>query len=378
MTEVAHVLAQRTSRWRRAWEALRGRERADDSPLDPSVSFAELVWAHHERQEEVYAGIRDGDWEHEFRRRLKLFKAEHGRILEAYWCRYEASGVVLTEKARRRRLTNFFRRDWVLRLHTATDWRTANAPLVGSYLHRWETAAIKASEVLRDASERIALHWIYSSSTRLLGFVDCKPDAPAVSDGDRDAVLKEQDDELARVDAYYGRAGENSARIVFFKGMIWGVVVLAALIGGGFLAGWALGWLDPRDEPTYILFVSIGMGAVGAVLSVMTRMAKRGGFDLDYEVGRKSVRFLGGLRPWIGALLALAVYLALQSSLVELLPSAKHDIYFYATVAFLAGFSERRAKVLLDGVLGGSDAAATEKEPGTAPAPAPGRAGIAT
>jgi hypothetical protein len=45
---------------------------------------------------------------------------------------------------------------------------------------------------------------------------------------------------------------------------------------------------------------------------------------------------------------ALAVYLALKSHLVELLQDESHGIYFYTTIGFLSGFSERRAKVLLD------------------------------
>jgi hypothetical protein len=96
------------------------------------------------------------------------------------------------------------------------------------------------------------------------------------------------------------------------------------------------------------------MGAVGAILSVMTRMAKRNGFALDFEVGRKSMRRLGGLRPWIGAMFALALYLALKSSLVEFFQHVDHGIYYYATIGFLAGFSERWAKVLLSNVDGGS------------------------
>src|ERR671923_357732 len=162
------------------------------------------------------------------------------------------------------------------------------------------------------------------------------------------AVLKEQKAELADVDDYYQRAGENAARIVYFRGMLWGTAWFALLVGGSFLLAWWIGWLDARDEATYTLYLTLAMGAAGAILSVMTRMARRNGFNLEFEVGRKSMRRLGGLRPWIGAMFALAVYLALQSHLVELLQGEDHGIYFYTTIGFLSGFSERRAKVLLD------------------------------
>lgn len=364
MAEVAQRLEGRRSRWSLAWEALRGRARAAASELDESVSFAELVWAHHERQKhEIPDGVIDGPWDQEYRRRLKRFKDEHGDIVESYWCRYEASGAALTELQLPRRLTNFYRRDWILRLHTATDWRTANAPVVATYLHRWKTAGIKASEVLRESSERIALHRIFEASTRLLGFVDREAEAKAPAGLAK--VLEEQEDELAQVEQYYARAGENSGRIVYFKGMVWGTFALAVIVGSVFVLSWALGWIDPREAPTYTLFTVIGMGAAGAILSVMTRMAREDGFNVDYEVGRKSVRFLGGLRPWIGALFAFVLYLALKSNIVELLQASKKGIYFFATIAFLAGFSERRAKVLLDSAIGntlGGDDAPDEKD----------------
>jgi hypothetical protein len=113
------------------------------------------------------------------------------------------------------------------------------------------------------------------------------------------------------------------------------------------------------------------MGAAGAIVSVMGRMASPNGFNLDFEVGRKSVRRLGSLRPWIGATFALAIYLALKSSLLQVGQVAKPDIYFYATIAFLAGFSERRAKVLLEGVSGDLGAGGTEPTQLSAARPKP-------
>jgi hypothetical protein len=369
---IAQPLPQHRSRVGRAWAALRGRDETT-SAAGEKVSFPELVWAHHQRQEkEPYAGERSGDWHEEYARRLKLFCAQHGEIVDAYWCRYEASGVALTEKKQGGRLTNFFyRRDSIMTLHTATDWRTANAPEIASTLHRWQTAAIKAREILRDTSERIALHRIFGASTRLLAFVDQKRD-DAITDADVAGVVREHNRELAQVNDYYRRAGANAARLVYFRGMMWGTVLLALIVGGGFLAAWWLGWVDPRHEATYTLLVVVALGAAGAILSVMTRMAREG-FSLEFEVGRKSIRYLGGIRPWIGALSGLAVYLALKSNLVEFLQgTGEKGIYFYATVGFVSGFSERRAKVLLNSIAAEGDDGGSKKARRSADAePAP-------
>ena len=359
---IAQPLPQGRSRLARAWAALIGHD-VSARAADESVSFAELVWAHHQRQEkEVYAGERSGDWHEEYARRLNLFCAQHGTIVDAYWCRYEASGVVLTEQKQRRRLSTLFcRRDAVMTLHTATDWRTADAPTIAATLHRWQTAAIKTREILRDTSERVALNRIFGASTRLLAFVDQKRGETKIDEADIAAVVREHNRELAQVNDYYRRAGANAARLVYFRGMMWGTVVLALLVAGGVLGAWSLDWVNPEHEPTYTLLVVVAMGAAGAILSVMTRMAREG-FSLDFEVGRKSIRYLGGIRPWIGALSGLAVYMAMKSNLIEFVQATgPKGIYFYATIGFVSGFSERRAKVLLNRIAAEDDDSSSRK-----------------
>jgi hypothetical protein len=352
VSDVAHPYGG-PSRLRAAWAALRGRAAAEPELYDSSVSFAELVWAHNQRQEELANGVLNGDAELEYRRRLAQFKREHGEIVESYWCRYEASGAALTRQRLPWRWTTPMSRDYLLRLHTATDWRTESAPEIAAYLHRWETAAIKAGEVLRETSERIALHRIFSICTRLLALVDKRRSGKGAPDSMAD-LMGEQRRELAEIDAYYRRAGRNSARIVYFRGMVWGSAALAVAVGVAVLVLWSFDVLHPGQARTHPLFASIGMGAIGAILSVMTRMAsEKEGFNLDFEVGRKSVRFLGALRPWIGAIFAFALYLAMQAHLVEIAPKVARSLYFWATIAFIAGFSERKAKVLIDGILGG-------------------------
>jgi hypothetical protein len=183
-------------------------------------------------------------------------------------------------------------------------------------------------------------------------------------------MLVQDEAQFRETECYYARAGENSARIVYFRGMLNGAGLCAIIIAAVSCTLWATGdWrASSRD-----LLASVALGALGAIVSVMTRMASSNGFNLDFEVGRKSIRRLGSLRPWIGATLALPIYLALKSSLLQIGTVENPGIYFYATIAFVAGFSERRAKVLLDGV-GGSvvptsnEPAATASVPEGAPA----------
>ncbi len=118
------------------------------------------------------------------------------------------------------------------------------------------------------------------------------------------------------------------------------------------------------------------MGAVGAIVSVMMRMASKGGAGfIDYEVGRPSLRRVGSFRPIIGAVFGVVIYFALKSGIIQLSTGTQPvSIYFYATFAFIAGFSERKAMVILGGaerMLGGGGRA---RRPGAAAEqPAEGR-----
>jgi hypothetical protein len=62
-------------------------------------------------------------------------------------------------------------------------------------------------------------------------------------------------------------------------------------------------------------------------------------------------------RPFVGAAFAVMIYLLLRSTLIDIggLSESERTIYFYAAVGFLAGFSERWARVIIGGVTGDDD-----------------------
>ncbi len=325
-----------------------------------AVAFPEVVWAHFLRQRELRRdGELHGSADAEYRKQLVLFSEEHGALINAYWCTHEASAVALTEKPGKRVAGVFARRLPSIRFHAATDWATSDAPEIGHALHTCETLAIRVSEVLSGTSERIAMQWIMSVASYLLGVVDQakgKPTAAEVS-----TAVRRARGELAQIERYYDRAGEKTGRLVYFAGMMLGVAALAALavVGGGLYA--IFGSLHLHSVGTQTFFTCYGMGAIGALVSVMSRMASGigGSFSIDYEVGRRSIRRVGSFRPVIGAIFAVVLYFALRGDLLQIQASSAHrTTYFYAALAFLAGFSERRAKIILgsaERVLGNPD-----------------------
>ena len=328
---------------------LRHRVREQAISAAESVSFPELVWAHYLHVQELH---RSGDLhspaEGEYREKLDRFVAEHGRILNAYWCTSEASGVALTEQPGTRVGGFLWRRHSNIRLHSATDWMTKGAPDIAHGLHTCETLAIRVTEVLSGTSERIAMQWILSVAGYLLGVADQSNGKPAPAIATR--AVRRARSELAQVETYYDRAGEKTGRLIYFWGMMLGLASLATLAVVGSVVYSIFGNFEVQDPDTQLFFVCYTMGAVGALVSVMGRMTTGGSFSIDYEVGRPALRRVGSFRPIIGAIFAIVLYFSLRGGLIQVhAGEGDHTGFFYGALSFAAGFSERRAKIITGG-----------------------------
>jgi hypothetical protein len=317
----------------------------EEEPDD--TSFPQLVFAHYLRQRELYSAAYDGapsadrtlrgPAEEEYQRKLAAFTKRNGRILDAYWCTHEISAVALTARAVWGWRGLWPHRGLVTHLHGATDWATRHSQEISSQLHACESLAIRANEVLLGTSERIVMQLLMSQSARLLAVVDRENAPPPAAVA---KAVKESQAQLAEIRSYYDRAGQKAVRIFYVGGMLAGL----ALLGIALLVLWSGGSGDH-------VLAAVAMGGVGAVVSVLSRMANRDSrFHLDHEVGQKEARRLGAFRPFIGATFGAVLYLAIASDLVSLgaLTPKERTLPFYAVVAFLAGFSERWAKVVLD------------------------------
>jgi hypothetical protein len=329
-----------------------------------SVSFAELVRIHYEWERAFRGGRPDAELEAEFRAKLVEFQECEGTVLHAYWSRRRPSAVALTARAHRRfrrwRLNGWklqrgrFREDVddrtdpdaVIQLHRATDWLAREAP-IADLLHHCDTLAIRVGEVLRGTSERIAMEWIFAVQSHLLGFIE-RTNGKATPEQMR-AITASQAKELVEIERYYARAGDRSGRVVYFSGMMVGALVSAGVAGDLALAFWLTGWFnEPYLDDFETFFVSYAAGGIGAIVSVMSRMATENKFRVDYEVGRPTVRRLGAFRPFIGAVFGVSVYFLISSGLPQVsLPADEQAFFYYGTVAFLAGFFERRTMVTL-------------------------------
>ena len=159
-----------------------------------------------------------------------------------------------------------------------------------------------------------------------------------------DELVDSQAKELVAIERYYGVRRSGRARFVYFTGMMVGAFASALVASGLAFAFWLTGWFEGSHvQSLQAFFVSYAAGGIGAIVSVMFRMSDSDKFELDYEVGRPTVRRLGSFRPFVGAVFGVAMYFLIASGLPQVeLPADEQAFFYYGTVAFLAGFFERR------------------------------------
>lgn len=314
--------------------------------MKPPPSFAELVWAHFQReealrQEKPLERPYEGPEQELYDRLKRRFEAAEGEIIDVYWCSRVASGVALTTKTETVDVLNPWRHGTRIKLHRVSDWATKGAPEFAGMLHECDTLAARAREVLPKTPLRVTMQWIFSVVAYLLGIVD---NDPKPNEQETRRVLSAYRAEFARMQDYYENAGTRTAQITYVQGMVMGLGVVAAIAVAGVPFG-----LDLHG----VLFACLAAGAVGAFVSVLSRMAM-GSFRVDYEVGRPPVLNLGSFRPLIGATFGVIAYLALKGKLLTIEPPDKTlAMEFYVVWAFLAGFSERLFQDMLGKIVPG-------------------------
>lgn len=312
----------------------------------------------------------------QFYKALDEFQNVEGEIVHAYWCVSEASAVALTNKTTKRRGLGWLPTRGVsdLRLHRETEWVTAEAPAIAELLHSGDTLAIRINRVLTPVPRRIAIEWVFSEQSYLLGFVERMGGRP--SSRDVESTRARHQVEIDRIERYYDRAANKAARIRYFGGMLLGLGVVAVL---GVLVGLIIkpfGSPGLDSDAMRNFYACFGAGALGAMVSVMTRMRQADGVRIDYEVGPALIVMLGSFRPVLGSIFGVLAYFALVGEFLNLTPpSGATAFFYYAVFAFAAGFSERFAHVILGradlAVSKGLDGAdTTEQEPVERGAPA--------
>ena len=224
--------------------------------------------------------------------------------------------------------------------HRESDWATKNASDVAAELHRCDALAVRAKAVLTGVRQQICLELVVSCAANLLSLVDKR-----ARSGDEGSIAEALDRERAaikKVESYYCQAANGQAQLIYFGGIATVTLLIAAV---------ATVWLSISWAAPVAALVA---GALGAVVSVIQRI-NSGKFELEYDVGGPYTFFLGGLRPLIGGVFAMAITFAVSGGLVHLpvdAPAHSDSRRFALLVlAFLAGFSERWAQDTLTAIV---------------------------
>ncbi|WP_156391170.1 MULTISPECIES: hypothetical protein [unclassified Nocardioides] len=212
----------------------------------------------------------------------------------------------------------------------------------------------KSLLLLGGRSRRVLLEMIYSIIVYLLSVLDATE--PTNGKALDDTARRERNErvasaiasaraELTRLDRFVDEAAKRASLRDYLLGIPIGMAAC------GLLIYYADGWTHPLagrgvEDLADQARVCFACGAVGGVVSVMARITRRSTLNIDSAQGHGVTGLAGAIRPVIGAVFGLALFVFVAGGLVPIdVPTDQWRAnLFFASLAFLAGFSERWAQ----------------------------------
>jgi hypothetical protein len=352
---------------------------ADRSPLireyktalgeDGVVSFEQVVQAAFGRRSSPAAGSDQAIHARYYPRLLQSFaeahkcpvRPSHSGILRYYFADHIDAAVIMTA-------------DDQLYVH----FKPTGADEVRflDLLIRMTGVHIKARHVLQKEDYRTIMETVFV----VISYCMSSLDHPRSDRGrpqarrERSAALKYLQRECTRAEENLDNIIQRRAERTYFNGMLGAVLTLG-------LAGVVLANLLDRsgnfDNYKYLLVAALA-GSIGATISVMWRITF-GRFSpsnaiIAFQQGKKAsitLAILGAVRPFIGMVFGIIVYALNRAGLLPLAPPdpGADVLYFYAAIAFFAGFSERWAQSTLKNAMPLSGRGTSQSD--TLPSPSP-------
>lgn len=234
-------------------------------------------------------------------------------------------------------------------------------------LSRCEKQAVYARRFLRGEDLRQCLTLLYWPAAALIALADTAPGppgtaAPAAAPGQGSAAAQVSDvitEQMDTADQYYQYFTQRSVRLQYFRGIGLGMLALSALCIILYAFRTQLGVSVP-------FVLSVAAGAAGALTSVLSS-ATFGRIVLDRPAGGAWNTMLGAFRPLIGSLFGVAFFALVSADFLPVkIPGGGGKVALYASIAFLAGFSQRWAQDTLKAAEGRVPAPPTPAEGQTA------------
>jgi len=307
--------------------------------LTDEPGFDELITAHQEAPDQ-YAEV------------YKKFQEHRGTLQELYFAKQIHAGAgVLRPHSWYGRLIQ--RRSLCVRYDgTAT---ACVQPEFETAIWRARRMERKSLLLLGGRSRRVLLEMIYSIIVYMLSVLDATEpatgtelDTAARKERNKrvDSAIRSARAELTRLDRFVDEAAKRASLRDYLLGIPIGMIACGALIY--FADGWthALAGRENVEDLAQQARVCFACGAVGGVVSVMARITQRSTLNIDSAQGHGVTGLAGAFRPLIGAVFGLALFVFVTGGLVPIdVPAEQWKAnLFFASVAFLAGFSERWAQ----------------------------------
>jgi hypothetical protein len=291
---------------------------------------------------------------------LRYFEANHGRIERSYFARHCLAAAALTGNDE-------------IEVVLARDVPSSELIQV---IRRAQALGYQAWHRLEKRDRSLCQRMIFSVILEVLRRLDLSR-----ADGNRDAKLNDKElgclnRNLDEAEDFMLRCATRRAQTEYMRGMLYrgnGLLLVMLVIAG-------TTWLVNESFTSVFgqaVLVAIA-GGVGAAVSVMWRMTS-GTFSinlptLEYKSARSQLRVMGALRPAIGTIFALAVFVFAMSPILPLNDTSRSDTFLLVALGFLAGFSERFAQDMFvrsgQGLAGpGGDSPSSGLSAGLAPPP---------
>jgi len=301
-------------------------------------SFDELITAYQEERSQ-YAAIR------------QQFQERRGTLQEIYFAKQIHAGAGVLRP-----------NGWFGRLVQERSLCVRyDGSATASVQPEFETAIWRARRMERKSllllggrSRRVLLEMIYSIIVYMLSVLDATvpakdaetdEEARKARDDRVDSAIRSARAELTRLDLFVKEAAKRASLRDYLLGIPIGMLAC------GLLIYYADEWTRPLagknlEELANQARVCFACGAVGGVVSVMARITRRSALNIDSAQGHGVTALAGAIRPLIGAVFGLALFVFVTGGLVPVeVPSDPWKAnLFFASVAFLAGFSERWAQ----------------------------------
>jgi hypothetical protein len=264
-----------------------------------------------------------------------LYEAGQGKIVEEYCALHFEAALLLVAEDQPGTDGDAKRVVYKLRLFYDPVEGTSDVDDVFRSVRRVER---KYSVLLGGQSQEILVRGLYTAAVALLGLLDAMVDSGQKSARVAAAVLSARK-EIRQIEQNAREAALDRALVRYLGGLAVGVFAAAAV-------AIAVYFLPLPGEFRWQLLICVVCGAIGAVLSVMTRTANRERVRVSLDQGRLVIIFSGCFRLIIGAVFGAAMLVLVRAGLLPLaVPDSPEQVtLFFAGLAFLAGFSERRAQ----------------------------------